>query len=320
MKAINIRLAGIIACCLLLCCGCHPRSCVLDPDIEYAPQKKQFELNPSAFPPISQEEMKTEWGRELAIGISFGRELDLYRAITAFKRALILMPNSEMERRLQTQYYVVQSYYLGGKYRDVIETFEQSELTQVTPSFPAFRELLTYLYDSYWQEDQNEKADEVMRLLNRVDSDEVLDLNLYTAISTGDIADVEAYALDSPEGDDVRGFISSYCCCAKSVKTAQTLNALFPGAGYLYVGQKKTAVTSFFINLFTTAATYYFFDKGNWGAGCFALSLEIGWYIGGINGAGLAAKQYNQKLYQDMGKDMMIRQKLFPVLMIETSF
>ena len=308
-----------VVCCLLFFTGCHPRSYLLEPTIHYTPQQKQFCSLPSPFSPLSAEEEEQEWGKELKIGISFGRELDLYRAITSFKRALILMPpNDCLERRLQTEFYIVQAYSLGEKYADAVEYFEQSHLSSVASSFPAFRELVILLHDNYRRTGQCEKSEHLLRLMEKGDPEAAIDLKLYSAISTGDL--ITCKSCEFPEREGLQSFISSYCCSAKSVKKAQVLNAVFPGAGYCYVGQKRAAVTSFFINLFTTAAAYYFFERGNWGAGCIAASLEMGWYFGGINGAGLAAKEYNQSMYQELGKEYMICKRLFPILMLETSF
>ena len=79
-------------------------------------------------------------------------------------------------------------------------------------------------------------------------------------------------------------------------------------------------MTSFMINASFIAASWYFFDHGNYGAGIITSSLEFGWYFGGINGAGLAAKEWNQHIYNIKGKELMIEMRLFPVLMLEASF
>lgn len=79
-------------------------------------------------------------------------------------------------------------------------------------------------------------------------------------------------------------------------------------------------MTSFIINALFAAATYQLIDRGYVAAGIIVGSLEMGWYIGGINGAGLEAKEYNQSLYNTCAKEVMIRNQLFPVLMFETTF
>ncbi len=159
-----------------------------------------------------------------------------------------------------------------------------------------------------------------MYLMEKGDPETALDLKLFTSLDSGDLSCVGSLAKQHPHCEDFSQFINSYCRCSKSVKKAQFLNAVLPGAGYYYVGQRKSALTSLVINTSFIAATYYFFDQGNWGAGLFAASLEFGWYFGGINGAGLAAKEYNECLYNNLGKDLMIKRSLFPALMLQTGF
>src|SRR5690242_1202166 len=102
---------------------CQQNSYNLEPDIVFIPQKCMMDRLPSVFLALSEEELQQDWGKELQIGIVFAKEFDLYRAITAFKRADILIPRSLEERKQQIQYNIILSYYLGNKYADVIETF-----------------------------------------------------------------------------------------------------------------------------------------------------------------------------------------------------
>ncbi len=44
------------------------------------------------------------------------------------------------------------------------------------------------------------------------------------------------------------------------------------------------------------------------------------WYFGGIYGAGLAAKEYNKSLFECSAEETKIENKLFPILMIQTTF
>jgi hypothetical protein len=230
------------------------------------------------------------------------------------------MPQERKDAHLRAEYYIVLSYYLGGKNRDAVEYFEESGLPMVANDFPAFQELVTILYDLYQKLGQCEKAEGVLGIIEKGDADTARHLKLYSAVSSGYISEAVSFAQDDEAKDDVEDFASDFCRCSKSVRGAQILNAVLPGAGYYYVGQKNSAITSLIINTLTTAAAIHFFERGNWGAGFFTASLEMGWYFGGINGAGLAAKEYNQHLYRDRGKELMIRRKFFPVLMLQTSF
>lgn len=316
--------AGRIAAAILLLAllaGCQRNAIELEPAIYYSPQSRCITDLPSAFPTLSVNERSTSWGQEMLIGRAFAEEMDLYRAITAYKRALVLMPSSEAARRQQVTYDILLCYYMGGKNQEVIEAFEASDLNLATPAnFPPFGDLLLMLYDAYWQERRFERA-EVMRLFIEQCSPETADdLSLTESIRQGRIADTRCLAAQRADEESVTSWLDGYALEAKSVRKAQWLNAVAPGAGYLYVGQKKTAVTSLVLNALFIAATYQFFDHGYSAAALITLSFEMGWYVGGINGAGLAAKEYNQRLYENYGKEILISNRLFPVLMFEYAF
>ncbi len=297
---------------LILLFGCHPKSHLLEPQVHITPTQHHIGNLPSTFSPLTPEERDTDWGKELLIGNSFGKTIDLYRALTSYKRALVLIPADKVERRFEIQYNIVYSYYLATKYCDVIDEFESSELITTPPSFPAFIDLLIMLFDSYQKTDQNEKADAILTLIKQYAPEKAEKLELAVQIQEGTIT------LDTDP--EAREFLCNYYRCAKSVQKAQTLNAILPGAGYYYVGQKQSAWTSFSLNALFIGATYHFFNQKNYAAGIITSSLELGWYLGGINGAGLEAKEYNERLYSKSACQFMHQKKLFPLFMIETSF
>ncbi len=299
----------VVMACLFLT-GCHPKSSTIEPDIKYYPQERLINRLPSHFPELTSLELSEDWGKELKIGIQFGREMDLYRAITAYKRALFLIPRGHQERIWQIEYSIILSYYLGSKYDNVIATFEDSQLKAAPTTFPVMQDLVIILQDSYRELEEEDKAEVILNYLEKEAPEKAQNLELYDAIQGADFSKL----------DGVQNFVDSYCCEAKSVRKAQLLNAVLPGAGYYYVGQKSSAMTSFMINASFIAASWYFFDHGNYGAGIITSSLEFGWYFGGINGAGLAAKEWNQHIYNIKGKELMIEMRLFPVLMLEASF
>lgn len=310
-----LTLIGMLSACS------HPfHSSELDPTIVYTPPDYLINDKPSAFLPLTSEEAKKPWAKELILGDAFGRELDLYRAITCYKSALILLPEDKVERRLQITYDIILSYYLGRKYNDAIITFETSQLTQVNPLFPAFNNLLLMLYDCYHQVGQCDKAQELFELIQKVSPETGADLALYETLSDGELDEVQCMISSRPDQPELQPYLDIYEISAFSPQKARVLNALLPGAGYYYVGQKKSAVTSFIINALFSYAAYQFFDRGYVAAGAITTSLELGWYLGGINGAGIEAQEYNNDLYNKMTVKLLSDQKFFPVLMFETSF
>lgn len=308
---------------LLLCLvvvGCQKVSAPFEPNVVYIPTDIYLEKIPSAFPKITPEEARYEWSKEYRLGGGFVEELDFYRAITCFKRAGFLMPKKNEDRKLQVDFCVMQAYYMGFKYCDALRTFDKSNLINVPTDFPAMRELQIMLYDCYLKNNEFAKAELILKWVGENDCELADDLYMYEVISKGDIDAVESFLSEYHRSDSTTLFLAEYYDEMKSVRKAQVLNAVLPGAGYLYVGQKKSALTSFLINTVFIAAAYQFFHKGYTAAGIITTSLEFGWYIGGINGAGLAAKEFNERLYESKARNFLICEKLFPVLMFDYAF
>ena len=304
----------------LVLCGCQANSQLLEPIITYTPDQHLITSLPPAFPPLSQEESNQDWGKEVIIARIFARDFDLYRAITSYKRALILIPLEYSERHLEIEYGIILSYFLGKKYQEVIDTFESSSAKDIPSTFAAFDDLLVILYHSYLRIGQAAKACQILTLIEMRNPFKADHLALSEAISQAEFPEIERIVSKNRSYEDISTFMCQYHQEALSVKKAQTLNAILPGAGYYYVGQKKAGTTSFLINALFIAAAYQFFHRGDIAASIITASFEMGWYFGGINGAGLAAKEYNERLYESKAKAAMVRHSLFPVLMLETTF
>lgn len=314
------------------------------------PNERCLKVLPSAFPPLSSFELRQEWGQELYLGLQFAQELDLYRAITCYKRALFLAQKIQSEtcsskkinvdalvslanngsasveqgpatcspeRINQIEYHLIEAYYFGRKFQSVTEVYESSNLDQLPITFPALDELLLMLEDAYNQIGCTEKSLQIHTLLLSRNTSKAESMDILDAVEAADFCALEQLRCNSPE---LGGFLDGYYASTKSVKKAQMLNAFLPGAGYYYVDQKKTAVTAFIVNALFTWAAYNFFHNGNLAAGLITTSLEFGWYMGGINGAGLAASEWNEKTYEVQGKDYLIQNRIFPVLMFNYAF
>lgn len=300
--------------------NCQPTYRQIEPTIVYTPPPHRINALPTAFSPLSNEERQQEWAKELIIGDAFARELDLYRAITCYKRAKVLLPAESIERRLQLDYDIILSYYLGRRYQDAANAFEDSLLMNANPLFPAYNNLLIILYDCYSQTNQEDKAENVLELIQKYSPETSIDLNLFSHLKEGHIEKAQQEIDSHPLKEELQPHLDIYYQYAKSPSKARRLNALLPGAGYYYVGQRKAALTSFIINTLFIAAAYQFFHRGYFAAGLITTSLEAGWYVGGINGAGIEATEFNTRLYEGTVKNMMSENRIFPVLMFETAF
>jgi len=303
---------------LLMLSGCNPRAYDIDACVTVETTEEYIQSLPSFFAPLTPEEQKTPWGRELYIANQFGPELDLYRAITGFKRALFLIPEEEVERRHQIEYDIFYSYFLAEKYCDAVSHFEHSQLAYVPQNFPAYRDMLVMLYVSYDRAGNPYRRDAILQVIAEYDPELAEDLQMSRSISTGDLCG--ALNCDHRFTEGYQAVFCQYEQEKLSVKKAQFYNAVLPGAGYLYTGQTRTALTAFILNAAFITATYELFHNGYPAAGAIVASLEFGWYFGGINGAGLSAKYYNDQLYNCYAKEIMLDQNLFPILMLQRAF
>ncbi len=301
---------------LLLSASCYRVQDKIEPKISSVREEQHVLSRSSPFAPLSTSERNSDWGREYSIALAFAREYDLYRAISTFKRAKVLIPKEE-ERSLEIDYFIIYCYYLAKKYEDALITFETSPLIRIDPTFAAYEDLLIMLHESYLEIGNEEKSEHMLDLLEQKSPEEAEKLLLSDAISHGDISLLEEKREEYPYLDPL---LVRYAKEKKSVGKAQLFNALFPGAGYMYVGLYKSAFTSVMLNGLFIYATYYFFHTGHIAAGAITLSFEMGWYFGGIYGAGEQAKYYNERVYEKLAHGVMNKENLFPVLMLQWGF
>jgi len=337
----------------------------LKPQLGYKVHDQYLHSLHSIFAPLDNHELTTDWGKEYSIGLFFAKELDLYQAITAFKRAAILIPEENLSRRREIDYQIINAYYLGGRYGSAVSYFDSSLLANSDPSFGAFHDLLIILYDSMEHEGLVDRSDRMLKSLERYYPYEKKKIDLAMTILSGEVESLKAQIEDdfidtsiaevetsldtafyeesngrpmSPQQhrlaeqnlkklthlkecrDSTKDLYSDYQAIRKSPFLAGSLNAICPGLGYLYLGQKQSALTALLLNTATSAAAYYFYRNDNLPAALLTLSFESGWYFGGIYGATEEAQFYNTRMYEKVSHYRMRDHKLYPILMLRHGF
>jgi len=352
---------------LLLCCfSCSSTKTTLKPQLDYSIQDKYLQNLKPIFPPLTEEELSNSWAVEYQLGLCFAKKLDLFHAVTSFKRADILIPQNLFQRKSEIQYHIINSYYLGKKYYDVIDTFEDSILASTTRNFEGFHDLLIILFESYLKCDQKDRADWILHTMKKFFPTNAQKLELSSHLYQANLFELTKITSESPNNqtfnalatknseqdseislvnnDEIDPFsdteeqdrknLDEYTRCKTAVKEilttyqqykkspllAQTLNAVLPGAGYLYLGQKQSAFTAFSINSLFIATAGYFYYQGNIPASIITIGFESGWYLGGIIGAGDSAKLYNERLFETHAHPHMRDNRLFPILMLNYGF
>jgi len=306
---------------LLLCfTGCYRVPDKINPRIDYQVQDRHFCGLASAFPPLTESEQTSEWGREMIIARTFAEELDLYRAISTYKRAEILVSRINTARKLEIQYDILLCYFLAKRYDEAICEFDKTGLANVDKTFPAYHDLLLILYECYRELDLEEKEERILELMQKTYPETAEKVQISSALRTGNIPKIQSYADGFPNRSYLDDLLDNYKAQKKSVATAQTLNALLPGAGYFYIGQNSAAFTALLLNGLFIFAAYEFFHHGHNAAGIITTLFESGWYFGGIYGVGLEAKYYNERVYERNASTVLNCKNLFPVLMIQYGF
>lgn len=275
----------------------------------------------SAFTPLSASELNTSWGQELAFAQHLAQSFDFYRAISSLKKASFLLEDSKAARHQQCEFGVLLCYTLAGEHERARTYFTRSSLPAATPAFPAHKELLQLLEIIYESDPCHGKGyQEVLAIMQSHYPVLEKKTSISRALAKADLQEALNLSSDTPF-DSVPSLIEScYCPNVKSIRTAQTLNAVLPGAGYLYVGQRQSALTSFLLNAIFIWSTVELFHHNHPGPAIFMLSLESGWYFGGILGAGLAAREYNEALYTQVASPLLQQKRYHPLLMLKRTF
>ena len=299
--------------------SCTRVSDQIEPQIDCMAQDRYLSQLPSPFAPLTEEEQKTDWGKEVIIARGFAAELNLYEAITTFKRAIYLMPKKEKQRKVELEYDMLLCYYLGGKYYEVIYTFDHTDLHFIDTHFVVCQDLLIMLFDSYTKLHEDLKAERILAYITQCFPLAAEKLILSVDLRDGNLPSIESFS-KNPEYNYLPPLLSDYNANKKSVQKAQVFNSLLPGAGYLYLGQKQSAMTALLLNGLFIGASCYFFEKGNIPAGLIFTGFEAGWYFGGIYGAGEEAKFYNERVYEKYATPLMNKRGLFPGLSLQYAF
>ena len=79
----------------------------------------------------------------------------------------------------------------------------------------------------------------------------------------------------------------------KSPLIAKSLSIILPGMGYIYAGHFTTGISSLLINSLIGFASYSSFKSGNAGMGILSGLIELGFYIGNIQGSGRSIEREN---------------------------
>lgn len=267
---------------------------------------------------LSQEECVKESFKEYKIGEQLARDRDYSRAIHAFSRALALCPKNFKDVQ-EIEYAIVFTHYLNKDYEKVIEFFETHSLLYTNEQFSHYHDLMILLHHSYEILKKTDKADLILKRLEAIPSEDLVKSRLYSALLRRDFKAIETYATHENK-EWMLKLSQELFKNEKSKKLARVLNIIVPGMGYLYLGQKKTALSAFVLNTCLIFGTVQLFYQRYYTLGALTLFFEMGWYVGGIVGSAKASDQYNDALFSNYAEKVFFYENLDPNQQLKYAF
>lgn len=242
---------------------------------------------------------------QLKIADAFMDEGEYYRAVTEYKKLLILFPISP--RSDYVLFKTGTAYYRGEEYEASAHSF--SSLREKYPGSPHAAEAGYFEGLSYWQMKRYESARIAFAsiLLSHPGSEQAplaLIASSLVLLDTdnisGSMRELRKLMEDYPEhpssisAREAMKLLGEYRNLpAKSEVLAGAMSAIIPGSGYMYAGHFKDGITAFLINGLSIAGTVTGVNQENYAVGAIAGGIGLPFYLGNIYGSANAAKKSN---------------------------
>ncbi len=242
---------------------------------------------------------------QLKIAEAFMEEKEYYRAVTEYKKYLILFPASD--KCGYAHFQIGTAYYNGEEYESAAKAFALLRQSGPEESYSARSGYFEAL--SYWK---LKKLSEAMLTFRETAAahpqSELAPLALaassLVALEKGDIAgsraDMTLFMARYPEHPgwdrirEARSMLSEHeSLPRKSGVLAGILSAILPGSGYIYTGNFKDGITAFLINGLAAAGVATGVYQENYAVSGIVGGVGLPFYFGNIRGSVNAARKWN---------------------------
>ncbi len=252
---------------------------------------------------------------QMVLGNAFMAEGDYYRAITEYKKLVILFPDSQ--RLPEALYEIGMAYYKGKDYASAVKSFAKVRQTYASNYFSsaAFYEGLSY--EKLGMPDAAALAYERARLFDvkhpaAVNAHVGLILN---ATAQDDIPKTRSelinFQVNYPEDErsteiqDSFSLLDTYeARSKKSPALAGALSTVLPGSGQMYAEHYKDGLMAFLVNGLFIAGTVAAIDDENYALAGIVGGIGLPFYLGNVYGATKAARKWNLSLTNQLRKDL----------------
>ena len=249
---------------------------------------------------------------QLRLGDAFMEEGEYYRAITEYKKLLILFPDSE--RADYALFKIGMAYFKGEEYESSIRSF-----SSLRAKYQESEHLVEARYFeglSYWKLKEFASARKMFDDLaaaypHSLYAPRSLMAASLVALDEENISEsrshLEKLISRYPDGQAARNakhvvpLIGQYKNLPqKSEALAAILSAVIPGSGYVYAGHFGDGITAFLINGLWIAGAVTGIQAEYYAIAGVLAGVGLPFYLGNIYGSANAAKKWNLKVKRDL--------------------
>jgi TolA-binding protein len=241
----------------------------------------------------------------LKVADAFMEESEFYRAITEYKKFLILFPESD-----QGDYAVLKiglAYYHGEEYEASVRNLENlREKYQESRYIP---ESMYFAGLGYWKLKKYENAKTSLDGISKSYPDSIY---APKALIASTMLDLDQDHLDNSM-QDMEKLIHAYPDHPASIQAMETIvlldqyrnlpikseilagvmSAIVPGSGYVYAEHYGDGITAFLINALAVAGTITAVGNENYAVAAIVGGIGLPFYFGNIYGSANAVKKWN---------------------------
>jgi TolA-binding protein/TM2 domain-containing membrane protein YozV len=249
---------------------------------------------------------------QLKMADVFMGEGEYYRAITEYKKFLILFPDSE--KADYALFKTGMAYYHGEEYEPSVQSFSVLRTKYKTSRY--LPEASYYEGLSYWKIKDREKARTAFDTLSEVFprskfAPHALVASSLLALEEEDITTsmnrlerlIDHYPeySGSKSAEEAITLIDQYPRLPQKSKTlAGVMSAILPGSGYIYADHVGDGITAFIINALFIAGTVTAIYGENYAVAGIVGGVGLPFYLGNIYGSANAAKKWNLGVRRDL--------------------
>jgi tetratricopeptide (TPR) repeat protein len=249
---------------------------------------------------------------QLKIADAFMDEAEYYRAITEYKKFLIVFPDSE--RADYILFKIGMANYLGEEYDSCMRPFSALRQKYPKSSYAAQSQYFEGL--AYWKLKKYQDAKTAFQTLASVYpssdyapramvADAMLALDQENAGASRQglerlVASYPGYLTSNGAPDALKLLDQYQNLPRKSEALAGFMSAVIPGSGYFYAERYLDGITAFLINGLAIAGTVTAIYQENYAVAAIVGGIGLPFYFGNIYGSANAAKKWNVAVRKDL--------------------